>query len=273
MEITAAPVPALVGLVDSCVGYDIATAPDASHHGLPSPSITVILSFGDPLDCAWDDDGGRGRWRGLASGLHLRPARVRAHGRMSGIQLAFTPAGARRLLGVPAGSLAGVLADPADLPLGRVDALLDALAALPWPDRLTSLQAHLAGAARRLEARSGPEPEVAEAWRLIRTRSGRVGVAALADHLGWSRRRLARRFTAEYGVSPKQAGELSRFDRARALAEAGVPLADAAARAGFSDQPHLTRAWRALAGQTPTQTLRETQTFKTASPDRGRITP
>ena len=245
MEITAAPVPALVGLVDSCVGYDIATAPDPSHHGLPSPSITVILSFGDPLDCAWDDDGGRGRWRGLASGLHLRPARVRAHGRMSGIQLALTPAGAR----------------------------LDALAALPWPDRLTSLQAHLAGAARRLEARSGPEPEVAEAWRLIRTRSGRVGVAALADHLGWSRRRLARRFTAEYGVSPKQAGELSRFDRARALAEAGVPLADAAARAGFSDQPHLTRAWRALAGQTPTKTLRETQTFTTASPDRGRITP
>jgi AraC-like DNA-binding protein len=36
---------------------------------------------------------------------------------------------------------------------------------------------------------------------------------------------------------------------------AGLPLADLAEAAGYSDQPHLNREFRALAGCTPTEYL------------------
>ncbi len=39
-----------------------------------------------------------------------------------------------------------------------------------------------------------------------------------------------------------------RFRAAVGLAREGVPAADAAARAGYADQPHLSREVRALAG-------------------------
>ena len=44
-----------------------------------------------------------------------------------------------------------------------------------------------------------------------------------------------------------------RFRRATDLLYAGVPLAEAAARAGYADQPHLSREVRLLAGVAPRQ--------------------
>lgn len=103
--------------------------------------------------------------------------------------------------------------------------------------------------------------------------AGRIRVDDLAEHVGWSRRRLGRAFSAEYGMIPKRAAEIARFDRARALVDAGVGLAEASLRAGYADQAHLTRSWRGLAGTTPTATLRESQTFKTPPTETDRIAP
>jgi AraC-like DNA-binding protein len=58
-------------------------------------------------------------------------------------------------------------------------------------------------------------------------------------------------------VGPKQAARLMRFWQARSLARAGCSLTDAAHLSGFADQSHLSREWRTLGGQTPTQALRE----------------
>ena len=108
--------PGLAPFVDSCVGYDSRPGPEAAHHGLPSTSLTLIVAFDDPLDCGWlDGPAGRGRFDTLASGLHTRPALIRTHGRQCGIQIALTPLGARALLGMPAGALAGVLAGGGDM--------------------------------------------------------------------------------------------------------------------------------------------------------------
>ncbi len=266
---TAAPTPhRLAGLVESCVGFDLRTAPDARHHGLPSPAGTLIVAFADPLDCGWSDGSQRGRWRLLVAGLHDRPALIRAHGRMAGVQLALTPRGARALLGVPIGALAGTLASGSAV--GLPEARLADTESLPWPRRLAAVQDALASLLRLAPE---PAPEVAEAWRLLRARAGRVRIDALAEHVGWSRRRLGRAFSAEYGMSPKRAAEIARFDRARALVDAGTGLAEASLRAGYADQAHLTRSWRGLAGTTPTATLRESPTFKTPPTETDRITP
>lgn len=268
METAAPTPPRLAGLVESCVGFDLRTEPDALHHGLPSPAGTVIVAFADPLDCGWSDGAGRGRWRLLVAGLHQRPALIHPHGRMAGVQLALTPRGARALLGVPIGALAGTLASGGEV--GLPEAWLADTESLPWPRRLAAVQDALAS---RLRAAAEPAPEVTQAWRLLRARGGRIRIDTLAQHVGWSRRRLGRAFTAEYGLSPKQAAEIIRFDHARTLVDAGVGLAEASTRTGYADQAHLTRSWRSLAGMTPTATLRESQTFKTPTIETERIAP
>jgi transcriptional regulator GlxA family with amidase domain len=101
-----------------------------------------------------------------------------------------------------------------------------------------------------------PAPEVAEAWRLVLATHGRVRVQALAEHVGWGRRRLLSAFSGEVGLGPKAAARVARFDHSRALVERGRSLADAAYAGGYADQAHLAREWMSLAGRTPTELRR-----------------
>jgi transcriptional regulator GlxA family with amidase domain len=78
-----------------------------------------------------------------------------------------------------------------------------------------------------------------------------VRIEALASSLGRSRRYLSTAFRSEYGITPKQAARVMRFERASALLESGRPIAEVAAACGYYDQPHLTEEWRGLAGASP----------------------
>ena len=82
---------------------------------------------------------------------------------------------------------------------------------------------------------------------------GTLTVGALAAEVGWSRRHLGERFRAEIGLTPKAAGRVLRFERARRLlGRARRPgLAEVAALSGYYDQAHLNREWRELAGCSP----------------------
>ena len=75
-------------------------------------------------------------------------------------------------------------------------------------------------------------PDAERAWRLIQHAGGQITVARLVELSGWSARYLTRVFTAEYGVGPKQAARLARFDHARAELETGGAIADVAADCG-----------------------------------------
>jgi AraC-like DNA-binding protein len=68
---------------------------------------------------------------------------------------------------------------------------------------------------------------------------------------GLDRFTLAREFRAVLGTSPHRYLVGRRIDRARALIMAGNGLADAATAAGFVDQSHLTRQFKARYGVTP----------------------
>lgn len=81
------------------------------------------------------------------------------------------------------------------------------------------------------------------------------GVQALADRLGLGRRQLERRFNSQEGLSPVAFRQLARFQRtAKTLRlDPGLSLAQTGIDFGFADQAHMTREFRAIAGQTPEQ--------------------
>lgn len=249
------PHPMLEGYVARCVGYDYLLDPRAVHHGLPAPTATVVIAFDDPLDTEWlGEPPSRSRRWTTVSGLGLRPVLIHTHGIQRGVQLDLTPAGAGALLGTPMAAIADTLLTFADVGLGTD--LHERLAAeTSWPARFALLDRLLL--ARLDTTAHRPPADVTHAWDLLARAHGLVPVQALAERTGWSRRHLQARFRAEYGVSPKQAARLFRFQHARALSLAGRPLAAVAHHAGYADQAHLTRDWHQLAGAPPTATLRE----------------
>ncbi len=247
--------PALRGLVATAVGYRQEGLAPGLHRGLPSPHLTFVVTLDEPLVLLAHPDPGQapGRYDGLVGGLHTRPALIEHPGRQAGLQLSLTPAGARALLGVPAGALASLDA-PVDDVLGAPGReLVDRVRSAPdWRGRFGAVEQVLLRSARQ---DSAPAPEVAEAWRLTTAAGGRLRVAEVAARVGWSDRHLEKRFRAETGLSPKEAARVVRFDRARRVlaTRAGArDLAGLAADLGFADQAHLTREWRALTGLSPT---------------------
>ena len=258
------PVPELLRpYVDSLVAYDVDLGGPGVHRGLPSTSLTFVLPLDAPLEVSWaaDPASRRASWSSV-SGLHAAPAAIHHDGHQTGIQLALTVAGARALLGLPAAHLSGELTNLeeavprlADLP-ERLIALAD------WEARIALVWSVLGEALRRIDA-ADPRAEVGQA--LARLTRG-VGVAEVADEVGYSRRHLGGLLRAEVGLTPKEYQRVARFEQSRALlmaaAAAGrVSLADVAARAGYSDQAHLAREWVRLAGCPPSTWMAEELPF------------
>ena len=94
---------------------------------------------------------------------------------------------------------------------------------------------------------------VAHAIALLRRARGSAGVRDVAAALGVGERWLERAFDRHVGYGPKMLARVVRFQHAVALLDAGPPLSWSALayEAGFADQSHLVREFRALAGLTP----------------------
>lgn len=78
-----------------------------------------------------------------------------------------------------------------------------------------------------------------------------VRLDALAQAAGLDKYRALRIFTAAFGLTPMRYLASLRVERARELLARGAGCADAALQAGFSDQAHLTRAFKERLGVTP----------------------
>jgi len=248
------PAPAVRPYADWYSGYAQHGRPPSRHRGLPSPYLTLIITLGRPLRVAAHPDPAAppGVYDTLIGGLHTAPALIEQEGSEAGIQVALSPLGARALLGLPAGALAGADLDGADV-LGPFAAELHERVSLAagWAGRFRILDELLT---RRAAPELRPAPEVAFAWRRLCATGGAVSPAELAGETGWSGRYLARRFGVEIGLAPKVAGRVARFDRARRLLqESGGTrsLAGLAVACGYYDQAHLTREFAALAGLPP----------------------
>lgn len=268
----ARPSPAMRPYVAFYSGYRQRGIPPATHRGLPSPYLTLILTLDDPLVIAAHPDAHQapGRYDALIGGLHLAPALIAHDGRQSGVQVAVHPLGCRALLGVPAGALAGTDAALADVVGARVAAeLRERLHAAPtWPARFAAVDTALR---RRVRGGTDVHPDVAYAFDRLLATGGRVGVAELAGEIGWSARHLANRFRAEIGLRPKEAARVVRFDRARRSLVPGRRLADVAAGAGYFDQAHLAREFQAMAGVPASRWLAEEGDFLRVAATAGEI--
>ena len=185
----------------------------------------------------------------FAGGLSDRPITTELLGTAGGVQIDFTPLGARRALGLPMDELTNRVVALEDVLGPGTPLLVERLHDAPgWAERFALLDAALL---RRLARGPAPAPEVA--WSLDRlvAAGGRLPVASLAAEVGWSRRHLAARWRRDVGLTPKAVGRVLRFERALRLIRQGRELTAVAYDCGYADQPHLNREFRALAGSTP----------------------
>jgi AraC-like DNA-binding protein len=162
--------------------------------------------------------------------------------------LRLPPGAAPVLLGVPADALRDQRPELADL--------WGARAARPWRDAVA------AGGAAALEQRvavrlgehGGPARDAAVVARLV---AAGHDAAEVADRLGVTTRTLHRRSLAAFGYGTRTLGRVLRLQRVLPLLDAGLPLVEVAHRAGYADQPHLSREVRALAGRSPARLAAE----------------
>ncbi len=207
---------------------------------MPVAGVPAIVCFGVPYRLDGE------RFDSFVAGMTDLPVATEFTGAAAGVQIDFTPLGARRILGLPMDELTDRVVSFEDL-LGAelVDRLRDAPG---WAERFALLDAALL---RRVAAGPEPAPEVAWSFARLAAADGRLAVEALAGEVGWSRRHLAARWRRDVGMGPKAVARILRFQRALRLLREGRARADVAYDCGFADQPHLNREFRALAGGTP----------------------
>jgi AraC-like DNA-binding protein len=161
-------------------------------------------------------------------------ASISQHGAEPFIGLRFRPGMLPRLLGVPAAELRNlrVPLDDLGVPAAQHGSLID-------------LATTLASAAPLGETAPW---SMALLGHVTRSFARGAAVAEVADEIGWSSRTLQRQCAAVYGYGPATLRRILRFRRARQLMDLGASYAEAAAAAGYSDQPHLHREVRDLTG-------------------------
>ncbi|WP_411081234.1 DUF6597 domain-containing transcriptional factor [Streptomyces sp. cmx-18-6] len=206
-------------------------APDRS-----VPEARSVLPDGC-MDLIWT--GGRL----VVAGPDTRAFQVAPADRDSCAAIRFAPGTAPVLLGVPAHELRDHRAELTDLwPASAVRRLTDRIDRAPDP-----AEALERFALDRIADTGPPDPlTVAVAESLRRGAS----VAATAAEAGIGARRLHRRSLAAFGYGPKTLARILRLQRALALVRTGLPYAEAACAAGCTDQAHLSREMRDLAGTT-----------------------
>ncbi|WP_410787693.1 helix-turn-helix domain-containing protein [Kribbella sp. C-35] len=240
------------------IGYAYDADPPDLHRGLPSRYLTVIVTLDEPLGVAWPG-GPVEKYDALVGGLHSSAVEVGQTPSRAGVQLNLTPAAARVLLGLPPGELASGVLSLDELLGRRARELTERLRqAATWSARFDVLETWLL---RELgQRRAGAiRPELGWAWLRLCESSGGIGVQELAKEVGWSRRHLTDRFRSEFGLPPKVAARVLRLELVTATLRRRphTRLSELSAAAGYADQAHLTREFRAIAGCSPRQWMIE----------------
>jgi AraC-like DNA-binding protein len=258
--VSAAPHPALIGLVERYCGYRERSVRPVRRRVVATVGVHLIVSFGDPIDVIMP--AGPARHTSFIAGLSDTFGDTEFHGRQHGVQIDLTPLGAFRLLGLPMRELANQVVDLNALPVTggrRVSPLADRLASAPgWARRFALVDELLLDWLAR-----GPEadPAVVWAWRRLERSHGQVAIGELASEIGWSRRHLVKRFAQQVGLPPKPAARVLRFLRAHRLLTTGTSIgstasiADVAAACGYADHSHLVREFNRLGGAPPSAFL------------------
>jgi len=246
----APPALALRPFVSHYAGSRMRDLPQGQHAGLPSRYIDLIVSLARPIEIArMPGAQSPGAYRAFVAGLQLAPALVRMGGDLDCLHVFLKPAAARALLGISGREVASKVVHLDDIDGAMCDELIERLSGgYTWQERFAAVDRMLL---RRLRPVTMPD-DMAWAWRSLTLSHGRLPVNELARDIGFSRRHFGERFNSEFGIAPKAAARVFRFERAcRLFLRSPHRIADVAMASGFYDQAHMVREWHALAGCTP----------------------
>lgn len=251
------PPPALRGQVLSYEGYrERGVAPFVMRE-VPRGFAVVIIGFGPPFRVGLAERGlaRAADHRSFFAGAHDRPAIVASTGGSYCLQINLTLPAATRVLGVPLRELTNRIVALDDVVGGAAELTERLWHAPDWETRFTLLNAWLAS---RLTAAAAPAADLEWAWDRLR-QDGAPSVGRLAREIGCSRKHLTVRFHEAFGLPPSTAGQVLRFARTlgRLERDPRLGLAGLALDGGYSDQPHLNRAFQRFAGMSPTSYLRQ----------------
>ncbi|MEZ4383725.1 MAG: helix-turn-helix domain-containing protein [Nannocystaceae bacterium] len=246
--LTAAPTrPELVGLVAAVWAGERGPAPTPAERSMPTGAVHIALRLRGG-DLRID---GASFSRAVVGGPRTAAYRRETLGPVTSVGVMIEPWAVAAIVGAPGEALRGRHVD--------LEALWGRAAALRLLARLDDA---LAGGPRALVARVEAElagrlgdarPTGADRLAVEASRRGHPQ-AEVAAALGWSPRRLRARVRALSGLSPREHHRLTRLQRLlRRVAERPEEAwIDRALAAGYADQAHLCREFRALTGLTPT---------------------
>lgn len=102
----------------------------------------------------------------------------------------------------------------------------------------------------RLPPVRGVHPAIAHALQAI---AEQKAITQIVEETGYSHRHFLDLFTHAVGLTPKRYARIVRFQDALRGLTTEAPLTDVTYEAGYGDQPHFTREFRAIAGLSPTE--------------------
>ncbi|MEU9145827.1 helix-turn-helix domain-containing protein [Streptomyces sp. NPDC048349] len=250
------PHPALRPGVLGYRGFRLALGRPRRRLEIPCAAVTLVLNLGGrPLRvrCAATGQTLVHTAAPLVSGMVSRPTLGEHDGHLHGIEVTLRPWAAFRLFGVDMHELGNTVGETSALTGTRYPDLCGVLAGTAgWQDRFRILDAAL-----RLWIRDGPAPcpRTVWAWDRLERSGGTLPVHTLAAETSWSERQLERRFREQIGLPPRTAARVLRVRRVLGSLSAGMRPSEAATLAGFYDQAHLNRDFKAMTAHSPSRFL------------------
>jgi AraC-like DNA-binding protein len=243
-------------VLDYC-GY-LETAPGVlRRRELPGPQVVVIFDFGPGLRLLDRHDMRRSvcHPNGFVAGLTASPTHTEHNGLSRGIQVNFTPIGARLFFGVPMSELTDKTVALDDvLPATDRQLSLQLQEAIDWDARFELLDRFILARVNKTSARLGSQ-RVAWAVAQIEHSGGLLEISGLAPELGISAKHLIHQFHDQVGMAPKMLARLVRFNRVMQHLKTSTPAdlswTQIALEFGYYDQAHLIREFNQFAGETP----------------------
>jgi AraC-like DNA-binding protein len=252
----AAPPPALRDYIRVYCGWREHTVAPLCRIEPPTSDVPLIILFDSQVTSIDPVEPSRtAAFGSFVAGLYDTAALVSSHGPMEGIQVNFSPIGARLLLNRPLGDFANRMVSLDDIWGAEAGRLTHALAeAKGWDHRFAILDREIAA---RIGDAAPVHASLTGAMDVLLATHGRVRIAELVRQTGWSTRHLGARMQHEFGLAPKKLARVLRLgDAVTVLRREGeVRLVDVALDCGYYDQAHFSRDFRAFTGLTPTEFL------------------
>lgn len=243
------PDPGIADLVDCFWVVEDADILPSERKIIPDGYPELVFHYGDPYEIRLTDDWER-QPRSLAAGQISRHFFLRNTGRSAMIGVKLQPWGLAQLSGL------------------RMDAIKDRVVALheacAWADQLEAAALSGADACARIAALTAvlqrlrpvaPSPEIVmRAVRMICDSHGALPVAEICARIGTHERTLERTFARHIGLTPKFYSRIIRFSAIfKAVRGEGLGLSDLSLHAGYYDQPHFHRNFKAFTGENPSR--------------------